>query len=724
MTPPPLSVIGSDLVRELGNHLWQSTLFAGVAALLAFTLRKYEARIRYWVWLAASVKFLIPFSLLIAFGAHLMRPNPPTESQTTVYVAVDEMSQPFTMSNEPAVSAPAQPAAYILPRVRLLDVLAVIWLCGFFVVLAYRCLQWHGIAKAIRNSEALYKGREIDALRSLEWAAGIPRPMRVVSMSDSMEPGVFGFLRPVLLWPRGISVHLDNAQLEAVIAHEVSHVQRRDSVTSAIHMLVEALFWFYPLVWWMEKQLVKERERACDEAVLDLCNRPKEYAESILKICEFCVESPHPCVSGITSADLKKRIGHIMKEQWRSQLSWRKKLLVGAVGLTAFTVPMVIGVAQSALHSLSQQSPATTPATVSLNNVLGTWQGTMHTPGGHDQRLVLKIVDDKTGGLSAELYNLDQSGPPISDSSVSFENGTLRFVNDFPGLKYQGKMSADGKEIRGIMTPIAHPQPVPLELERATLETEWATPAAPAPIQAMALDAKPGVEVATVKPTRPGTRMFMLMIRGSDVVVQNFSLTNLIKFAYQVQNQQIFGAPSWMDSDKWDIEAKPDVPGTPSVEQEREILQKLFAERFALKIHDETREMTGYILTVGKSGPKMTKSVDASLPPNFYMQPFGVLHVQHATLGDFTRALRQNVLDRPVVNQTGLTGKWDFILRFDGTPYESQFPGMPAHPLAADDTNAPSLFTAIHEQLGLELKAQKMPVPVLVIDHVEKPSPN
>jgi bla regulator protein blaR1 len=86
--------------------------------------------------------------------------------------------------------------------------------------------------------------------------------------------------------------HLDDAHLEAVVAHEVCHVQRRDSLTAAIHIFVEALFWFYPLAWWMKKQLVKERERTCDEAVLALCNRPKAYAESILKICQFCVESP------------------------------------------------------------------------------------------------------------------------------------------------------------------------------------------------------------------------------------------------------------------------------------------------------------------------------------------------------------------------------------------------------------------------------------------------
>lgn len=409
---------------------------------------------------------------------------------------------------------------------------------------------------------------------------------------------------------------------------------------------------------------------------------------------------------------------------------WRNKLLRSAVMFAALTVPTAIGTAQSAMQSAdtpassSRQSSSTAPAKPSPDDVLGTWQGTMHTPAGHDPRVVLKIAKNGKGEYSATLYNLNQNGSPIAGSSVTFANGTLRFVNDFPGLTYQGRISADGKEIRGTMTRTTRPLPIPLVLERATPETEWATPAPPAAIQSMAPDAKPGVEVSTVKPTRPGTRIFMLVIRGSDVVVQNLTLTFLMKFAYQLQNQQIVGAPGWMDTDRWDIQVKPDMPGKPNVEQMREILQKLFAQRFALKIHQENREKAAYVLTIGKNGPKLTKSADASLPPNSYMQPLGVLHVQHATMGDFTRALRQNLLDRPVVDQTGLTGKWDFVLHFDWTPFAAQFPEMPAQPETASDSNAPSLFTAVQQQLGLRLKAEKTQVPVLVIDHVEKPSPN
>lgn len=230
------------------------------------------------------------------------------------------------------------------------------------------------------------------------------------------------------------------------------------------------------------------------------------------------------------------------------------------------------------------------------------------------------------------------------------------------------------------------------------------------------------MEVATVKPTQPGTQLFMLTVRGEDLVVKNLPLTLVMKFAYPAR--PIVGFRGWMDTDKWDIEVKPDTPGMPNIDQEREILQKLLVERFALKVHEEKREMPAYALTVGKDGPKMTKSVDASLKPSFTLFPSGILHAQSATMDDFARLLQGNVLGQQVVDETGLTGKWDFALQW--TPDETQFAGMRGNvPPAADDANAPpSLLPAIREQLGLQLKSEKTQVPVLVIDHVDHPSPN
>jgi bla regulator protein BlaR1 len=136
-----------------------------------------------------------------------------------------------------------------------------------------------------------------------------------------MEPGVVGIFRPVLLLPEGILDRLTPAQLEAIVAHELCHVRRRDNLTAAIHMVVETIFWFHPLVWWIRARLIDERERACDEEVLRLGNQAEVYAESILEACKLYLESPLACVSGVTGSDLKKRIESIMANRHAVRLS-------------------------------------------------------------------------------------------------------------------------------------------------------------------------------------------------------------------------------------------------------------------------------------------------------------------------------------------------------------------------------------------------------------------
>jgi uncharacterized protein (TIGR03435 family) len=563
----------------------------------------------------------------------------------------------------------------------------------------------------------LIEGREVDLLRKAERVAGLPRSIPLLPSSNSMEPGVFGIIRPVLLWPEGIARHMDDAHLESVLAHEVCHVQRRDNLTSAIHMLVEAIFWFHPVVWWMERQLVEERERACDEAVLQLGNEAALYAESILNVCKSYTESPIACMSGVTGSELKQRIARILSGPNVRKLDLRRKAMLALACVLAVGVPLAAGF----LRAANGQTQPAQGNGIEKSGIAGTWQGTKHTPDGHDLRMVLKIAKDEKGALSATPNSLDQKGPPMAGSSVSFERGTLRFENDFPRLTYEGKISADGNSISGTVTQSGS---FPLVLARATPGTEWATPAPPQRIVSMVTDAKPGVEVAIIKPIQPGTRLVMLLMQGEHLVVKNISLKYLIQFAYDMPDRQIAGAPGWTDTEKWDIEAKPDTPGMPSIPQMRLIVQSLLTERFALKSHEEKRKMAAFALTVGKNGPKMSKTSDASESPNF-VAPLGMLDARSSTMGEFVHFLQSSILGQPVVDNTGLTGRWDFTLKW--TPDETQFtgPGMKVPPPAADDANGPPpLFTAIQEQLGLKLESQKADVPVLVVDHVDHPSPN
>ncbi len=159
-----------------------------------------------------------------------------------------------------------------------------------------------------------------------------------------MEPGVFGIFRPVMLLPEGIMDRLTPAQLEAIVAHELCHVRRRDNLTGAIHMIVETIFWFHPLVWWIRARLIDERERACDEEVLRLGNEAEVYAESIIEACKLYLESPLVCVSGVTGSDLKKRIEAIIANRHAVRVNFSKKLLLGVAAIGAVMGPVAVGI--------------------------------------------------------------------------------------------------------------------------------------------------------------------------------------------------------------------------------------------------------------------------------------------------------------------------------------------------------------------------------------------
>src|SRR6185312_8975898 len=139
-----------------------------------------------------------------------------------------------------------------------------------------------------------------------------------LSSTSTMEPGVFGILRPVILLPEGIVDRLTPEQFGAVLAHELHHVRFRDNLTAALHMCVEALFWFHPVVWWIGARLMDERERDCDEAVLKQGSLPGNYARGVVQVCKTYFESPLVCAPGIGGSDLKRRIREIMT--WRGSI--------------------------------------------------------------------------------------------------------------------------------------------------------------------------------------------------------------------------------------------------------------------------------------------------------------------------------------------------------------------------------------------------------------------
>jgi uncharacterized protein (TIGR03435 family) len=422
----------------------------------------------------------------------------------------------------------------------------------------------------------------------------------------------------------------------------------------------------------------------------------------------------------------------MMTQRGSSTQNFRKKALFGltwfALGLFFIVFgSMNANQARAQSAAAPAKSAAATPQSAAApaksdQGIVGDWQGTLHTPE-KDLRIVAKITQANPGGLKVVMYSIDQGGQPIAASSASFEGGALKFAIEMIEGNYEGKMSADGKSIAG--TWKQGPNPLPLVLERATPETAWAIPAPPPKVPPMAANADPSFEVATIKPSKPDEKGNAILVRGGQFSTINTTLLSLVEFAYDVQANQVVGGPDWMASEKFDLAAKPDTPGAPSDKQWKGMLQKLMADRFQLKFHREKKEMSAYVLAVAKNGPKLTKSEgDPNGLPGLFFHDLGQLYVQNATMEDFTHLMQSAVLDRPVVDQTGIKGRWNFVLKW--TPDESQFGGLgmkvPPPSNAADAP--PPLFTAIQEQIGLKLEAMKAPVEVLVLDHVEKPSAN
>jgi uncharacterized protein (TIGR03435 family) len=356
-------------------------------------------------------------------------------------------------------------------------------------------------------------------------------------------------------------------------------------------------------------------------------------------------------------------------------------------------------------------------------DLTGNWQGTLKAT--KDLRMIL-VVTKEDGRLQAKLYSIDETAQPFRVSSVSQEGSTVKFAIELNGTTYEGKMSAGNNMIAGTWTQgvTSHP----LDFSRATKETAWEIPAPPPPRKSMPPDADPSFEVSTIKPNDSGvTSMQVLTFRGRTFITENSSLADLIMFAYSVQRKQILGAPDWIEKDRYDINATPDQEGTPSADQVRLMIRKLLADRFQMKFHHEKRELSAFVLTVGKDGAKLKPSQPNGNLHGIGIQPAktgAMLFANNAPIPAFTSFLQSLVLDRPVVDQTGLTGRYDMTVTF--TPDDSLFNGRPlgfSKPAEGVEA-APNFFEAIQQQLGLKLTAEKTQVDVLSIDHVEKPSAN
>jgi bla regulator protein blaR1 len=553
-------------------HLWQSTMFAAAAALLTLALRHNQARVRYWLWLTASCKFLLPFSLLVSFGHQFHWRTAPTVVPPRISAVTTMIVAPTFPVEPPPTIPPLHHPSFLTASM----VIWAVWGCGAFVV----ATGW---------------GREWLRLRGIVSAASplhLKLPIRALATPARLEPGVIGVFRPILLLPDGIAAHLTQGQLQTIIEHELCHVRRRDNLASAIHMLVECVFWFYPMVWWLGTRLVSERERACDEAVIAAGGDRETYAEALLKVCAFYVTSPLPSVAGVSGAGLKKRIEYIMTPRMAQKLNTAKKAMLTTAATATLLVPILIG------------SAVATPSRAAA-----------------------------------------QSEP---SKGASFQTVSIR-------------------------------------------------------------------------ESQPGAISHLIHVGRDSFSVQNYSLRDLIAFAYDSEGALISGPQSSLDA-KYIIDAKAPGPfpagsGYQTVDAARAMVRNLLADQFQIEIHRSTQLVSTYLLTAAGSNV-LLKVANPEEPGPLESEGATSISGTGLRMGDFVELLSRR-LDHPVLDQTGLAQTYDLKVDWKAN-------GNPTAPTAqapAPLTN-PSpevLGEALQAQLGMRLQLQQGPAEFLIVDRAEPP---
>jgi uncharacterized protein (TIGR03435 family) len=353
-------------------------------------------------------------------------------------------------------------------------------------------------------------------------------------------------------------------------------------------------------------------------------------------------------------------------------------------------------------------------------SILGTWQATLPTPD--NPRVAFKIETD-TGGdgtLHGVLYEFDKGPAAVALTSVTFTAPDVAVDQINLDISFKGRLAADGKSITG--TWIQGKQSYPLTLNLATPDTLFKR-SDPAPLPAMSSTADPAFEVATIKPSPPDAQGSSYTWRTRDFAGKNHSVRDLIEFAYQVRDRQITGGPAWMAETKFDIAGEPDTPGLPSLDQYRLMIKKLLASRFNLQIHAVQQTFPVYALTRDENAPHLQHS-DPEFEGMGYVYPTEdgkadgqtAAHCVGFTMPIFANLLMNFIDDRQIVDETGLTGSFEFTL----TIPTSAMHGSPAGP---EDDRADAFRHAI-QPLGFHLVPKKETIPVLIIDRLDHPTPN
>ena len=405
----------SWLWPNLVVHLWETALLVGLVALGVRLLKRAPAGTRYWFWLLAAVKLLVPSVLLVGLVSEIppVAPalSPPTLEQSTDGAPTSNPGRPAYQVLKPLLLSP--PPASAAVHNELYCTLTLTWFAGF----AFFVVRWakgsFSLARAVRTSSRSASSRETEILKRVRSQLQLTQEVVILVSGKVTAAGLWGIWRPTVLLPEGAASRLSDEELEAVMLHELLHVERRDNLAVFLQKGLTALLWFYPIAWLIDRRLFEERERACDEEVLRLRQSPVTYVSGILKVARACVEHRQVGTSSIGGASLKRRMKLLLSAEPPRRLGTPERAMI--IGWVAGLTLLSLGAGFVNRDAYAAWSSSTN--WVSLRDLL---PGRRDSRGFHGWRVGCSVRGRRNLGKCAGEVPGPRTSPPISIASTGF----------------------------------------------------------------------------------------------------------------------------------------------------------------------------------------------------------------------------------------------------------------------------------------------------------------
>jgi beta-lactamase regulating signal transducer with metallopeptidase domain len=334
----------------VANHLWQTAVFALMAWGIVRLLRRSTARIRYFIWSIALVKFLLPSALLILalelIGVDIALTAPATRAGAEI---VSRIAQPILPILDPGAAPAAETMADASPANRenhreLYCLLSLFWGLGAAAVSTRWLVRRWRFRLALRVGVEITTGREAVAFKQARSWLFPHRGIKLVAVPGLRNLGVWRVWRPIVLLPDGLAERLSDRELEAVMMHELVHVMRHDNLRDTWRMLLCCLFWFHPMIWLIGRELLAEREVICDEAVIRYSGDARTYAAGLWKVAQYGLGWDFAGISRAAGSTLSRRIKLMLNAEGPTNLSPFGRVLAGVTICGLFIIAIAIAV--------------------------------------------------------------------------------------------------------------------------------------------------------------------------------------------------------------------------------------------------------------------------------------------------------------------------------------------------------------------------------------------